>query len=122
MELTEDDLQDVLTEILEVQNESRYLGLALKIPTHVLDAIHSSSANPQDCLRRVLEEFLRDVNPRPTWSAIAVALRTPSVNLPRVAERIETKYCHHSPQHTEQGKHPEGGQRGQGSGALCCLV
>ena len=104
MELTEDDLQNVLTEILVAQNKSRYLGLALKIPTHVLDAIHSPSANPQDCLRRVLEEFLRGVDPRPTWSVIAVALRHPSVNLHRLAEKIEKKYCYPSPEGSEQGK------------------
>ena len=104
MELKEDNLSDVLGDLLEAQNKSRYLGLALKIPTHVLDAIHSPSANPQDCLRRVLEEFLRGVDPRPTWSVIAVALRHPSVNLHRLAEKIEKKYCYPSPEGSEQGK------------------
>ena len=97
MELGVDDLSEVLTELLEAQNRSYYLGLALKLPTYVLDAIHSPNANPQDCLRRVIEEFLRGVDPRPTWSAIAVALKNPSVKLPRLAEEIEAKYYHHSP-------------------------
>ena len=39
--LTPDDAVDVLDEILEAQNQSYVLGLRLKLPLHVVDAIFS---------------------------------------------------------------------------------
>lgn len=103
MELEEDDLSTVLDDLLEAQTQSYYLGLALGLSGHVLKAIHASTANQQDRLCRVIETFLKGVNPRPTWSAIAIALKKPSVGLPRLAENIEQKYCHPSRQRHEYG-------------------
>ena len=90
--LTPDDAVNVLEEILEVQNQSFVLGLKLKLPLHDVDAIHSTNLLPRDCLLQVLIEFTKQVDPRPTWRAIVDALRSPAVNLPQLAMRVEAAH------------------------------
>ena len=90
--LTPDDAVNILEEILEAQNQSFVLGLKLKLPLHDVDAIHSTNLLPRDCLLRVLIEFTKQVDPRPTWRAIVDALRHPAVNLPQLAMRVEAAH------------------------------
>ena len=90
--LTPDDAVNVLEEILEAQNQSFVLGLKLKLPLHVVDAIHSTNLLPRDHLLQVLIEFTKPVDPRPTWRAIVDALRSPAVNLPQLAMRVEAAH------------------------------
>ena len=37
-------------------------------------------------------EFLKQAEPRPTWRAIVTALRSPAVNLPQLAMRVEAAH------------------------------
>ena len=102
--LSEDAAIDILDELLEAQNESKLLGRKLNVPKHIVDEIHSPDrhSNARDRLHHVIEEFLKQVEPRPTWRAILDALNSPSINLPRLAQKIETN---HSPaQSVVQGK------------------
>ena len=87
--LTPDDAVNVLEEILEAQNQSYVLGLKLKLPLHLVEAIHSTYLLPRDRLLQVLIEFTKQVDPIPTWRAIVVALRNPVINLPQLAMRVE---------------------------------
>ena len=87
--LTSDDAVNVLEEILEAQNQSYVLGLKLKLPLHVVDAIHSTNPQPRHRLLQVLIEFTKQLDPRPTWRAIVDALRNPVINLPQLAMRVE---------------------------------
>ena len=82
----------VLDEILEAQNDSNVIGLQLRVPPHVVESIHSTHSQPRDRLLHVLLEFLKKVEPRPTWRVVADALRRPSVNFPHLAQNIESKY------------------------------
>ena len=82
----------VLEEILKAQNDSYVIGLKLGVPPHVVDSIHSTHPKPHDRLLHVLLEFTKKVEPRPTWRAIADALRSPSVDFPHLARNIERKY------------------------------
>ena len=90
--LTPDDAVDVLDEILEAQNQSYVLGLRLKLPLHVVDAIFSRYLESDKRLLHIIIEFSKQVEPRPTWRVIVDALRTPAVNMPQLARRVEETY------------------------------
>lgn len=90
---TYDDVTLTPDELLPAQSQSYVLGLMLKLPPHVLDGIHSSHSSPTDRLLHVLMEFLKQSESRPTWRAIVDALRSPAVNLPQLALKMETTHC-----------------------------
>ena len=87
--LTPDDAVDVLEELLPAQNKSYELGLKLKLPQHVVEAIHATYSNPRSRLLYVLIEFTNQEMPRATWRVIVKTLRSPVVNLPALAKKIE---------------------------------
>ena len=70
------------------------MGLNLKIPTDKLKNIKSLYDNREQLLY-VIMEFLKRVDPKPTWWAIVDALKSPTVGMPKLAEEIEAKL--HSP-------------------------
>ena len=90
--LTPDDAVDVLEELLPAQNKSYELELKLKLPQHVVEAIHSKELPPDKYLLKVLIKFLQQTEPRPTWGVIVEALRSPAVNLPALARRVEAAH------------------------------
>lgn len=90
--LSPDKAIDILGEILEAQNQSRYLGLTLNIPDYEVTSIHKQYTDPKDCLYYVLVKFLNGIDPIPTWKVIIAALRSPAVNLPQLAMKLETKH------------------------------
>ena len=64
------------------------LGLGLDITPDTLDAIEAANGqNPDRCFRAMLTKWLRE-HKRPTWSALAEALRSPSVGRSHLAEQI----------------------------------
>ena len=90
--LTPDDAVDVLEELLPAQNKSYELGLKLKLRQHEVDSIHSTYSKPRSRLLHVLIEFTNQTEPRPTWRVIVEALRSPAVNLPALARRVEAAH------------------------------
>ena len=90
--LNPDDAIHILEEILEAKTQSRYLGLKLNIPEYEVTSIHKQYSDPKDCLYHVLEEFLKRLDPKPTWKVIIAALRSPAVNLPQLAKKVETTH------------------------------
>ena len=90
--LTPDDAVNVLEEILEAQNQSYVLGLKLKLPLHVLDGLYDKYWEPRDRLLHILIQFTKQVDLRPTWRAIVDALKSPAINLPRLAIRVEVAH------------------------------
>ena len=93
--LTPDDAVNVLEEILEAQNQSYVLGLKLRLPLHFVDGIYEKYSEPRDRLLQVLIAFTKQVDPRPTWRGIVAALRSPAVNLPQLAMRVERAHFPH---------------------------
>ena len=87
--LSPDDAVDVLEELLPAQNKSYELGLKLKLRQLEVDSIHSIYSKPRSRLLHVLIEFTNQTEPRPTWRVIVEALRSPAVNLPVLARRVE---------------------------------
>ena len=90
--LTPDDAVDVLEELLPAQNKSYELGLKLKLPQHVVEAIHSKELPPDKYLLKVLIKFSQQTDPRPTWRVIIEALKSPAVNLPALARSVEAAH------------------------------
>ena len=91
--LNDDDAMQIVCEIHEVQTKSATLGRLLKVKKTTVDSIHQQYSDPQERLVRVIDEFLKQVEPRPTWRIIANALRSSLINLPALAKKIEEKYC-----------------------------
>ena len=78
---------------MPAQNKSHLLGLKLNLPQYEVETIHSRYSDPVDRLLQVITEFLRQtVTPRPTRRVIGEALRSPLVNLPDLARRVEAAH------------------------------
>ena len=92
MKLGPDDLNTVLTEIIDAKVKAYYLGLQLSLTPATVEGICQQYGDPQDRLLQVLIEYLKKIDPHPTWKVIAVALKSATVDLPYLAERIEKKY------------------------------
>ena len=91
--LTPDDATKIVEELLPAQNKSHLLGLKLNLPRYEVAATHSRYSDPVDRLLHVITEFLRrTVTPKPTWRVIVEALRSPLVNLPDLARRVEADH------------------------------
>ena len=90
--LTPDDVVDIVEELLPAQNKSYVLGLKLGLPIYVVDEIHATREQPEQRLLRVLLEFVKRVEPRPTWRVIVDALRSHSIDLSRLADRVEAAH------------------------------
>ena len=90
--LKPDEASDVLDELLPAQNQSYVFGLKLKLPPHDVEAIHCKYLDPKERLLHILLAFTNQVEPRPTWRVIVEALRTPAVNRPALARRVEAAH------------------------------
>ena len=90
--LDERDVTDICSDIIAAQTKSEQLGRVLRVPSHTVDSIIQQYTKPEDRLFHVIDEFVKQIEPTPTWRVILDALRNPLVNLPRLAENIEKKY------------------------------
>ena len=103
--LNEDDVPNVVCEILDMQTQSELFGRVLKLPVSTLKFIHQQHRDPRKCLFAVIDEFVKQMEPPPTWRVILEALRHPLIGQHCLAQEIESKYCPHPP--TNYGKfHP----------------
>ena len=101
--LNEADVPNVVCEILQVQTKFKTFGRVLGLRRVTVDSIHQQHSDPEECLFGALDEFVKQVEPPPTWRVILEALRNPLIGLPHLAEEIENKYCPHPP--TNDGTH-----------------
>ena len=91
--LNQEDVPNVVCEILEVQTKSKTFGRVLGLPRVTVDSVHQQNSDPQECLFGVLDEFVKQVEPPPTWRVIVDALRNRLISQHRLAQEIENKYC-----------------------------
>ena len=69
------------------------LGIQLHVSTPTLKNIRSENpGNNGACLTGVLTEWLKGLNPVPTWTGLVEALKQPTVSQPRLAAAIEGCY------------------------------
>ena len=84
------DLRRVQNTLWDARTQWYNLGLDLDISPDSLDSIELANAgNPERCFRAMLTKWLREYH-RPTWSALAEALKSPSVGLSHLAEEINS--------------------------------
>ena len=68
------------------------MGLGLGILSNTLDAIRESNQGVcEKCYTEMLKQWLESNNPRRTWSALANALRSPSVGHGDLADQLPPK-------------------------------
>ena len=82
------DLRIVQRILWEARTQWYNLGLELDITPDSLDSIQLANQNPDRCFRAMLTKWLRE-HQRPTWSALAEAVRSPVVGLGHLAEEIQ---------------------------------
>ena len=88
--ITVPSLKALLRELHPVRASWYNIGLELDIPHTELDYLEQ---NYSDQLREVLKYWLKTaVDPPPTWEAVVIALRSPSVNEINLAAQLEAKY------------------------------
>ena len=82
----------LLEELLPAQTHSYLLGLKLGLPVYTVDSICSTYQHLRDRLLHVLIAFLNQETPQPTWRLVVEALRSPAVDLPLLARKVETAH------------------------------
>ena len=87
--LTPDDAVYLVEQLLPTPISSRELGLQLGLPKKVINHIHSTFSEPEDCIFHVLIEFTSQSKSRPTWKVFRDTLRRPEIGLPALAETLE---------------------------------
>ena len=85
------DLLDALQH--KVAHKWKTLGIFLKIPTGRLDNIEAKHHDPEDCLREMLQVWLKQVQPPPTWASIIKALNSDSLEEQQLAKELREKYA-----------------------------
>ena len=92
--MDEEDVAEIVEKIMIVQTKSKTLGRLLKIPKATLDSIFQQYNSPNDRLFGVIDEFVKQIDPKPTWKVIVAALRSPLLRQSSLANKLENKYCH----------------------------
>ena len=62
------------------------------LPLHVVESICEVHTQPRDRLLQVIIAFLKQEQTGPTWRVIVDALRSPAVNLPALAKKVEAAH------------------------------
>lgn len=87
------DPNQVFEEIKEAKTKAFHLGVKLSLPTNVRKRINLTSLSPDDRLLKTLEEYMKMMNPKPSWGGIATALSSKFVGLPELGNRIGETHC-----------------------------
>ena len=83
----------MLGEVYHVRAKWYNLGLGLKVAVSTLDVIATQYRDPGDALREMMHEWLKGINPPPTWKGLIEALRSRILNQVLLADQLEQKYC-----------------------------
>ena len=100
--------------IYDVRAKWKNIGIQLEMDLGTLNAIEKRHrSDPDDCLPEMLDYWLKQVSPRPSWNSLAEALESKPIGEGHLAEQIREKYCteaqlqghvtgdfHHSGSHT----------------------
>ena len=87
--LTIDDLGDVLESVWEARVKWYNIGLKLGISVGTLDSISkANNQDPDDCLTAMIKDWLKNGKPKPSWAAVAKALKSRMVGYAQLAEEL----------------------------------
>ena len=82
------DLSCVQEKLLDVSHKWFDIGLTLKLRVGTLERLRNQYPDISTCLREMLLEWLKKVDPPPTWERLAHALESRVVGEPRLAEQL----------------------------------
>ena len=84
-----DNLGDVLESVWDARVKWFNIGLKLGISVGTLNAIKkNNNQDPDDCLTAMLEYWLNNGKPKPSWAELAKALKSPMVGYKHLAEQL----------------------------------
>ena len=92
--LTSDDLKKILNSLWDARTKWYNMGIELDMKVSVLETIKQNHHNEVDsCFTAMLTDWLKQINPPPTWKALADALNSSTVGYGELACTIEKTYC-----------------------------
>ena len=87
------DLKSVRRALWDARCKWYDIGVELDLDTATLDTIDANfHGKVEDCFREVLSKWLNVASPDPSWEPLVEALRSPAVEHPEIAAKIESKY------------------------------
>ena len=79
--------------VYDARSKWHNIGLELKINPSDLDAYKvNHKDDPEECFKDVLSNWLKQVDPRPTWAALASALSSRTVGHGQLSEVVKRKH------------------------------
>ena len=78
-------------EIKEAKKSPFRFGQKLKLPINIIQKIRSMELDSNARLLQIIEEYLKLVDPKPTWKGIVEALK--EIKLTKLADEIEAAHC-----------------------------
>ena len=70
------------------------IGVGLQVNVSTLDNIKSTcTTSSTECLCQVLIQWLKAIDPKPTWRALVDVLRTPVIDEKQLAADLAKQYC-----------------------------
>lgn len=87
-------LRNTLKLLFPSADEWQNIGVFLDLPAGVLQTIAKDNSRSRDCLREMLEVWLKQTDPRPTWKALAEAVKPIDPNLSKTItdKHVNTKH------------------------------
>ena len=93
VELDSNNLPKVVTLTWSARLEWFNLGLGLGIDKTTLEVIrHDNHDKVKPCFREMLSEWLKMVDPRPSWERLVIALQDPSIGCGDLVGHIEKQF------------------------------
>jgi hypothetical protein len=82
-------LKDAFRELLALAAEWKTIGTLLGLQPHTLARVKADEDGVRNCLQEMLSEWLKQVDPPPTWAALVEAVE--AVNQQK-AQEIRTRF------------------------------
>ena len=83
-------LQDTFGELLSLASHWKTIGTLLGVDDHKINSIKSDQNDVNDCLREMLLQWDKQINPPPTWKQLANVIKHID---PNKAQEITRKFC-----------------------------
>ena len=91
---TELTLKVLVNELHPIRASWYNIGLQLDIPHTTLDCFKQNYSDQKDLMHKMLKHWLDTLfDPPPTWEAVVAALKSPTMDMKKVADQLESKYC-----------------------------
>ena len=78
--------------LFDARNEWYNLGLALDVSPHVLEEIEKRFSSARDCYTAMLKEWLKMIDPKPSWEGLLQALLQFTVGRRDLAVKIASEH------------------------------